>query len=178
MKRFLKEDAGDSPVAGMLVDPTKLSDSLDSEIDARIVKYENESMLSDEEAEENKILESLASLSLRALLEQDEEQTPAEEKTDDSSPATPEKEDSKLPLDLNEFTSKIVRLVNHAVDLLPVQQVIVTRAMNYLRDNYDQSYADQMEDILNNQYGFDLSGEDDVIDVPISVGAGTKSAGG
>ena len=71
-----------------------------------------------------------------------------------------------------------MRLVNHAVDLLPVQQVIVTRAMNYLRDNYDQSYADQMEDILNNQYGFDLSGEDDVIDVPISVGAGTKSAGG
>lgn len=177
MKRFLKEDAADSPVAGMMADPTKLSDSLDSEIDARIVKYESESMLTDEEDEENKLLESLSSLSLGFLLEQDEEQPPAEEKAGDAADA-PAKDDSKLPLDLNEFTSKIVRLVNHAVDLLPVQQVIVTRAMNYLRDNYDQSYADQMEDILNNQYGFDLSGEDDVIDVPISVGAGTKSAGG
>jgi hypothetical protein len=176
MKR-IDEEMNDSPVAGMMKDPGPPADSLDSEIDARIVRYESESLKSEDDQESDELMESLANLSLGFLLEE-EEATPEK----GAKPADATKDDAKeprLPLDIEVFTSKIARLVNNATDLLPVQEVIVARAMKYLRENYDQSYVDQMQDILDNQYGFDLDGEDDIIDVPIAPGAAGKgSAGG
>lgn len=177
MKRIIEEEINDSPVAGMINDSGPPADSIDAEIDARIVRYESESLKSDEEQEADALLESLNNLTLRFLLEEEEA---AEASPDTGAPAAekPPEAEPKLPLDVGVFASKIARLVNNAVDLLPIQQVIVARAMNYLRDNYDQNYADQLEDILNNQYDFNLSGDTDIVDVPIAAGAGVKSAGG
>lgn len=162
-----------------LDEPAPPASSLDSEIDSRIVRYESESLESEEEKESANLLESLRHLSLKFLFEQDEPADAAAPEQQQAAPA-PEKpeEEERLPINMNVFASKIARLVEHAEELLPVREVILTRTMKYLRDNYDQSYADQLEDILDQQYGFDLSGEEDVIDVPIAAGAGTKSAGG
>lgn len=176
MKR-IDEEMNDSPVAGMMKDPGPPADSLDSEIDARIVRYESESLKTEEDQESDELMESLTNLSLGFLLEEEEgaEQTANPENT----ATTGDTKEPKLPLDIDVFTSKIARLVNHATELLPVQEVIIARAMKYLRENYDQSYVDQMQDILDNQYGFNLEGDDDIIDVPIAPGAAGKgSAGG
>lgn len=175
--KTINEEMNDSPVAGMMKDPGPPADSLDSEIDARIVRYESES-LKDEDEDSDNLMESLKNLSLGFLLEEEDVAAPAEEKAADTAQTGPIAE-PKLPLDISVFSSKIARLVNNATDLLPIQEVIIVRAMKYLKENYDQSYVDQMQDILDNQYGFNLDGDGDIIDVPIAPGAAGKgSAGG
>jgi hypothetical protein len=61
--------------------------------------------------------------------------------------------------------------------MIPMEEVIISRAQSFLSKNYGQNYAEEMQDILDQQYDFDLTGEEDVIDVPIAVGAAGKSGG-
>jgi len=183
MKKLF-EAADDSPVSGMMRDKSP-PESVDAEIDALITQYEKESIETKEEQEEKKMFESLKHLSLRFLLEAEGDDPAAGDappSAGESPPAaaTPEKAEKEEipPLDITQFTSKIARLVSNASNLLPVEEVIVSRAIKYLRENYEENYVEQMLDILNNQYDFDLDGDEDIVDVPISVGAGTKAAGG
>lgn len=182
MRKFLQEAVEDSPVAGMMKDDSA-PESVDAEIDALIIQYEKESIESGKEREGQEMMESLRNLSLRFLLEAegDEAPDPSAEPASDASAApskTPAQKEELPPIDIEQFTSKVARLVSNASTLLPVEEVIIARAMKYLRENYDESYVEKMQDILDNQYDFDLDGDEDIIDVPISVGAGTKSAGG
>lgn len=178
MKRLLKEEEGDSPVAGMAEKVAPPPDSVDDQIDALIIRYEKDSVKDEEVEEEERMFESLKNLTLRFLLEQDEEpaEPPVGSETPKKDPVPPE--DKKPPIDIDTFTKKVARLVMNAQDLLQVEEVIISRATEFLRKNYGQSYVDQMESILDQQFDFDLDGEEDVIDVPISVGAGVKTAGG
>lgn len=184
MRRNIFEDDGDSPVSGMMKDVEPPPDSVDDQIDALIIRYEKESEQSEEEQEAEKILESLRNLSLSSLFEQDETEAgaepPAEAPVGSETPKpSPEPPEEKKPaIDIDVFTKKIARLVMNAHTLLQVEEVVISRATEFLKKNYGQNYVDQMQDILDNQYDFDLSGEDDIIDVPIAAGAATKSAGG
>lgn len=179
--RKIFESADDSPVSGMMQEQSPPT-SVDAEIDALITQYEKESIQSKEEREEKQMFESLRSLSLGFLLEAEGDEqanAPAAGAPQADAPAPDKKIDKDTPpLDIENFTSKVARLVSNASNLLPVEEVVISRAINFLRENYEQSYVDQMLDILNNQYDFDLDGDEDIIDVPISAGAGTKSAGG
>lgn len=182
MRRILREEVDDSPVAGMLRADGEPLDSLDAQIDALITKYEKEAIDAAEQSSSDEIMESLQSLSLRFLFEAEgdpppEGVDPSAEPPAEKKPADKEVEEEKPRLDIDQFTSKVARLVMNSSSLLPVEEVIVSRAMKYLRDNYDQSYVEQMQDILNNQYDFDLEGDKEVIDVPIAAGAATKSGG-
>ena len=128
------------------------------------------------------MFESLRNLTLRFLLEQDETETeppaapPTGSETPKENPAEPKEE--KPPLDIDAFSKKIARLVMNAHTLLQVEEVVIARAASFLNKNYGKDYVEQMQDILDNQYDFDLTGEEDVIDVPIAAGAAGKSAGG
>lgn len=171
----------DSPVSGMLQGDSPPPDSVDDQIDALIIRYEQEAVESGEESsEEEKMFESLKNLDLRFLMEQDETEAEAAPATGSETPKKdPEPPaDEKPPLDIDLFTKKIARLVMNAHTLLQVEEIIIARAIEFLKKNYDQSYVDQMQDILNNQYDFDLEGQQDVRDYPIAAGAATKSAGG
>jgi hypothetical protein len=156
-------------------------DSVDDQIDALIIRYEKESIESGEEsAEQEKMLESLAGLSLRFLLEQDEEDPntapPAGSETPKKDPKPPE--EVKPPIDIDLFTKKVARLAMNAQSLLQIEEVILTRSEEFLRKNYGQNYVDEMHDILDRQYDIGGSEEKDLPEVPIAAGAGTKSAGG
>lgn len=177
MRKLLKEETSDSPVSGMLEKVEPPPDSVDDQIDAFIIRYEKDSIKDEATQEEEKMFESLKGLSLGFLLEEDE---PAEEPVGSETPKKDPKpaEDKKPPIDVDLFTKKIARLVMNAQDLLQVEEVIIARATEFLRKNYGQSYVDQMEDILDQQYDFDLDGDEDVVDVPIAAGAGVKTAGG
>lgn len=182
MRKILNEEFVDSPVSGMMKDVEPPPDSVDDQIDALIIRYEKDSEKSEEEQEEEKMFESLRSLTLSFLLEQDEteaassDESPAGSETPKKSPEPPEEKNP--PIDIDLFAKKIARLVMNAHTLLQVEEVIISRASEFLKKNYGQSYVDQLQDILDNQYDFDLTGDEDIIDVPIAAGAATKSAGG
>lgn len=183
--RFLFEE-DDSPVAGMMKVGEEPPDSVDDQIDALIIRYEQDSIESGEQAEEERMLESLHNMSMRFLLEEDPPadpaaEPPAEEPAGSETPkADPEPPEAKKPpLDIDLFTKKVARLVMNANSLLNIEEVIISRAMEFLKKNYGKNYVEQMQDILDNQFDFDLTGDrNDIIDVPIAAGAATKSAGG
>ena len=178
-------------------------DSADDQIDSFILKFEKDSIAS-EEKDTDSLNESLGNLSLRALLmEQDEEDAEAEDEdvppeepeadtpaVEDPGPADSADTDSDVepaeslprpPLDVDAFTKRVARLAMNHETLLDIKNVIVNRAMNFLVDNYDQAHADEMREILDAQFDFDIGGSREEPEAPFAVGAfqgGTGQMGG
>ena len=180
-RNLVLREADESPVTGMNQIVTPPPDSVDDQIDALIIKYEKESIVDSGEEDQERMFESLNNLSLKFLFEQEGEPDetappPAGSETPKKSPDAPE--ESKPPLDIDSFTKKVARLVMNAQNLLQVEEVIIVRASEFLKNNYGQNYVDQMEDILDQQYDFNLDGDEDSMEAPIAAGAGVKTAGG
>jgi len=161
-------------------------DSVDDQIDSFILKFESQSMTEDEE-EDDMISESLSDMSLETfLIEQEEPEeeidiAPEEVKKDDdagesdsddmdksSDMGDVEKVEDvpKLPLNINEFTKSIARLALNSETLLDIKRVIVMRAQNFLKENYDDSHAEEMNNILESEFDFNLSNEDETPEAP------------
>jgi hypothetical protein len=173
-------------------------DSVDDQIDSFILKFESQSMTEDEE-EDDMISESLSDMSLETfLIEQEEPEeeidiAPEEVKKDDdagesdsddmdksSDMGDVEKVEDvpKLPLNINEFTKSIARLALNSETLLDIKRVIVMRAQNFLKENYDDSHAEEMNNILESEFDFNLSNEDETPEAPYAVGAYAGGTGG
>ena len=150
-------------------------DSIDDQIDAMILKYENESIFS---PSDQAISESLSNLNLGALMleqeedtpeedEEDEEASPGEEADDaeaseptgneDTSVEEPAVEVKKPSINLDEFTKKVARLTINYNAMLDVPTVIVNRALRFLKENYDKTHVDKMIEVLNNEFDFNLN---------------------
>tara|TARA_Y100000310_G_scaffold203479_1_gene203727 strand:- start:11788 stop:12462 length:675 start_codon:yes stop_codon:yes gene_type:complete len=180
------------------------NDSADDQIDSFILKFEKDSIDSDD-SESQSLNESLQNLSLRVLLEQEEEEVedePAFEAAEETEPAEvdveaeeevgpddPEPADSadtdaepaealpKPPLDVDAFTKRVARLAMNHQTLLDIKTVIVNRAANFLKENYDDEHAQEMKDILDEQFDFDLDGGKEIPEAPFAVGANPLGAG-
>ncbi len=177
MSRFLFEDENDSPVAGMMKGVETPPDSVDDIIDSLIIRYENESV-KDEESETEQMFESLRRRSLHFLFEQEDTPAPTDPAGSETPKEDPEAtEPTKPPLDIDLFTKKIARLVLNSRNMIPLEEVIISRAQSFLDKNYGANYTEKMQGILDQQFDFDLTGEEDVIDVPIAAGAAGKSGG-
>jgi len=186
-------------------DSTRLSlDSVDDQIDSFIIKFERDSVVSDNEKESDSLDESLRMLSLKILMEQDEVEEEEEEDVDiedeplEDEPAEEEEEDvedpepagsedveadapevtPKLPLDVDAFTKRIARLAMNSEKLLDVKTTVINRAMNFIIDNYDQAHVDKMKEILDSQFDFNLDGGKDIPEPPYAVGAYAGGTGG
>ena len=173
-------------VEDLFVDPaaspetTRLEvDSADDQIDSFILKFEKDSIENDDQDAES-MNESFKALSLKALFEQEEEEEdpiedeveaevteeePAADAPSDPEPAGSEDQDAlpaesvpKMPLNIDAFTKRIARLAMNSEKLLDIKTVIINRAMNFLKDNYDDAHALEMKDILDAQFDFDLDG--------------------
>ena len=178
-------------------------DSADDQIDSFILKFEKDSISADDESKS--LSESLSNLSLSALLmeqspeegaEEDFEEEEVEEEPagDDADPVEdpppadssdsdvePAKSLPKPPLDIDAFTKRVARLAMNHETLLDIKTVVVNRAMNFLLDNYDQAHVDEMREILDSQFDFDLDGGREIPDAPYAAGAfqgGTGQMGG
>jgi len=177
-------------------------DSADDQIDSFILKFEKDSIFA-EDPDSSSLNESLSRLSLSALLleqspegdeVEEEEEEVEEEPADDAAPVEdPPPADSsdsdaepletlpKPPLDIDAFTKRVARLAMNHQTLLDIKTVVVNRAMNFLIDNYDQAHADEMREILDSQFDFDLDGGKEDPAAPYAVGAfqgGTGQMGG
>ena len=155
--------------------------SVDDQIDSYILKYETDSIK--KSSEDEIIMESLRRRSLRFLLEEEDTAPPDEdEDAPDAEPAKdstdtkkrPASAPKKPPLDIDAFTKKVVRLVMNYKNLMRIEPAIINRASDFLEKNYGQDYVDQMHDILETQFDFNLEGEEEIVDVPIATGAGVK----
>lgn len=172
-------------------------DSADDQIDSFLIKFEKDSIL---DKEDQSLLESLQGLKLTALLEQEEDEdvdpdadTPEEDAEGDegdeeqevSDPAGSEDQavdqpadPPKLPLDVDSFTKKVARLATNANILLQIDQVVINRALNYLKTNYNEEHARKMLEILDEQFDFNMDDPGAPAETPYAVGAYAGGAGG
>ena len=167
---------------------TKLArDSVDDQIDSLLVKYESES-LREKSDEESSLNESFFKKNLRTFLfEQeealdpaaDEEATTGSEMIDEEEPANEETPD----LDIDQFGSKVARLVMNYQQLLKVETAIVNRAVEFIDKHYDDDHVERLYAILEEQYDIEI--EEDFVDedgtaIPQGSGAydGGSGAGG
>lgn len=198
-RRLFENDAQDVDVPEKNVEAAgtpvarKADDSVDDQIDSLILMYEKNAIRTEMES----INESIRSLSLSALLlEQEEEATdlpPEEPEADtsaseeDTSPTGSEEmnakaaEKQKVPdLDIDKFTIDVARLTMNAHQLLDIEKAIINRAKNFLDKQYGDAYVKAFLETLDNQFGvstkeFDVSYSS--IDAPFAVGANPAGAG-
>jgi hypothetical protein len=177
-------------------DTTRLSrDSLDDQIDSFIIKFENDSLKVDDK--DDGMLKSLSEMSLRMLIS--EQDAPAFEEAEEEEEADEEPEEDAgddepidstavdisepvkvpmLPIDVDSFIKRIARLALNADTLLDVKTVIVNRALNFLKDNYNDAHVDEAMEILDSQFDFDLGGKKEPPIAPLAVGAWAGGTGG
>ena len=180
-----KESGPNTPESPLLLRDPKArarpaADSVDDQIDALLLRYESASI-----RKGDSINESLKKLNLRFLLEQDEEPAdeepveepadaePAEEPTDEEPADESEEPDpsgsddmsvtspaprQKVPdLDIDKFTSRVVRLMNNYESLLNIEESIINRAKSFLDENYGEAFVYEFVNNLSNQYGLETS---------------------
>lgn len=182
------EDLGDAPEGGVKsdgnVNARKADDSVDDQIDSLILLYEKRAIRD----EEDRLMESLKSTSLRYLLEQEDEaveEEPAEE-AEASEPTGSEEitakaaETENVPdINIDEFTIKIARLIMNYRQLLDIENAIINRTKNFLDQNYGDKFVVRYLDILEEQFGISASQFEmtDVQDAPFAIGANPAGAG-
>ena len=169
-------------------------DSVDDQIDALILRYENASI-----KDTTTLSESLANLDLKFLIEQEEiEAEPAgdadasaAEAPADEAPADPSgseemgvtepAEDQEIPpLDIDAFSSRVVRLIMNHKNLLTIEDAIINRTKNFLDENYGDKFVSKFLEVIEEQYGLSVS--EDSVDYPpddeiFGVGANPAGAG-
>lgn len=187
-RRYLREESEAKSELFGLDNKTQKSrqslNSVDDQVDSYILRFESESI---KKSDDEIIMEMLRTRSLRFLLEEEETAPPAQgeeeaeaEPAEDSATAKKDLPDVKTrpPLDIDAFTKKVVRLVMNYQNLLKIEPAIINRATAFLEKNYGKDYVDQMNDILETQFDFNLEGEEEILDVPIAAGAGVKGTAG
>lgn len=141
----------------------KALNSIDQQVDALILKYEASAIIDDDQTLNE-------SLSLKILLEQEEEEDTGEEaaaeETDtdatdvDSGTSGAEGIKADAPgkestpnLDVDEFTNRCVRLITNFKNLLRVEEAIVNRIRTFLDNNYGDEHVERFLSTLENDYG-------------------------
>ena len=110
----------------------------------------------------------------------DEEATTGSEMIDEDEPAEEEQPD----LDIDQFSSKVARLIMNYQQLLKVETAIVNRSVEFLNKNYDDEHAKRFYAILEEQYDIQIDhefAEEDERARPLGLGAydaGSGAGGG
>lgn len=170
----------------------KALNSIDQQIDALILKYEASSLKEDEDD----VLNEIKKLSLKILLEQDEEEggdeaggeeDAAEDTGTEGSPEGAEALKSKSPgtenipkIDMDEFTNRCVRLITNYRSLLRVEEAIINRIRNFLDNNYGDEHVTRFLTTLEQDFGLDTEQYKDVYndnETPEIFGIGANPAG-
>lgn len=173
-------------------DEKGLPDSLDAQIDALLIKYDT---VAADSADQGDLSEANFPQSLSFLLEQaeepeaepepdqvlDQEDEPEAEEAPEEAPEE-DLPESKPKLDVQMFTERVARLASMPDRILDIVTVILVRAENYVRENYDDATADEMKELLYTEHRLELP-EDAVervldTDVPPPAAQGAGPGGG
>ena len=162
------------------------ADSVDDQIDALLLRYESASIRKGDSINESLRKLNLRFLLEQDEEPADEEPTdeepadeepaeepPAEEPADEEPEEEVEEPDpsgsddmsvtspaprQKVPdLDIDKFTSRVVRLMNNYESLLNIEESIINRAKSFLDENYGEAFVYEFVNNLSNQYGLETS---------------------
>lgn len=129
-----------------------LSDSIDLELDALFVDFEEEARKS---AVVNKADESIEESVYRRLFEVSSED-----------------------IDLHNLAANVARLVKNYQNLIDWESVILNKAESFVNNHYGEDSARVLMDILEDEYDIGrASKEEDLPETPIAVGATSAGAG-
>lgn len=162
--------------SGLIKEASSLSQiSLDDQIDSILTKFENESIIEDEEAFESKRY-SLKKIIFEAPEDEEENDENDEEEVEDIELGGEEEEgaDPLSPeIDLQKFTNKVARLIKNSASLLDIESVIANRAKEFLLQNYGKKVAREFEETMESQRNIKLHKmTSEPLDIPMAVGAG------
>jgi len=152
-------------------------ESEESEDDSKEVKVDK-----DEEIELNKSLDD----SLNALfvdIETDALKSAAVQKESYSLKSVL-LEESDPQIDIEKFASETARIIKNADVLLDIEEIIMSKARDYLLSKYDEDTESNFLDIMKTRFNVDTRNDFEKeqdrkeIPTPIAVGAGGGDAGG
>tara|TARA_R110000851_G_scaffold31907_7_gene86051 strand:- start:25194 stop:25778 length:585 start_codon:yes stop_codon:yes gene_type:complete len=169
----------------------ELPDSLDAQIDALMIKYDT---VASNSADQGDLSESTIPTSLSFLLEQLDEPEAApgpdqvldveDEAKDEDSDTEKDLPETQPKLDVQMFTERVARLASMPDRILDIATVILVRAEQYVRENYDDATASEMKEMLYTEHRLELPEDalERVVDTdvppPAASGAGPGGSGG
>jgi len=166
-------------------------DSLDDQIDKYLADYEAEAKSSIKEGKDfrsfvRRFLTEAEGDKEDEDKEEDEEEEEDPEKGKDKEEKEDKEEPKKLPLeeiDMGNFTSSVMRLVENYDSLLEVRNTILRRAANFLSKTYESDAVDSFKEELLEQHGMEIGvskqeREDEEFQAPRAGAAGPAGGGG
>lgn len=139
-------------------------DSVDNQIDRFLLQYENES----QDLAESKNYRDFVK---KFLLEAEDEDKDKNEKE------VEEKKISADKIDIDSFTSSVVRLIENYDNLLELKTTIAKRAKNFLIKHYELEVAKQFEDILAETFEITIGDKQGLLAPAQSRAGGSDEAG-
>ena len=149
-----------------------VTDSIDDQVDSILLKYESDCIL-DFEIDEARLFEAPGD-------NPQEDDVPADNSdaadlTGDKDDEQPDVERDPLQprIDLRKFAGKVSRLASNYDSLLNMPIAIVSRAKNYLEQNYNQAVADEFAEIMEREFDVSLEPSDttEPREKPMATGA-------
>jgi hypothetical protein len=183
LKKIIREQ-----IRSVLLEETvkkELQDSLDQQVDDFLISYESDAKVKKNEGFDfRSMTRSFLSTTSRNLLEaegDEEEEKPADEAGDEEKPEE-KKKLSAEDIDIEEFASSVVRLIDNYDSLLEVRNTLARRAMNFLSDNYSQDVVTQFKIVLEDEHDITVGKskaeeEDNEFQTPVAAGAGSGGGG-
>ena len=183
LKKIIREQ-----IRSVLLEETvkkELQDSLDQQVDDFLISYESDAKVKKNEGFDfRSMTRSFLSTASRNLLEaegDEEEEKPADEAGDEEKPEE-KKKLSAEDIDIEEFASSVVRLIDNYDSLLEVRNTLARRAMNFLSDNYSPDVVSQFKIVLEDEHDITVGKskadeEDNEFPSPVAAGAGSGGGG-
>jgi len=75
-------------------------------------------------------------------------------------------------IDLEKFTADVARLVMNYQSLLDMEGLIINKAKDFLRVQYDEGHVDQFQELLDIRFGIEIEESEEPPEAPLAVGAG------
>lgn len=162
-------------------------DSVDSQIDSVLLRYQEESSLDDSELDDVGLSEGYRMpANWNLLLEQgDEEEAPSASGNDvmgvgdDMPRSTTPSDPREQKINVDDFAQKVANLYEHYESLLNIKPVIVHRAMHLLEKGYPADLVQEFLDTLEREFGITLDGdaEEEIEQAPAGGSAGPLGVG-
>lgn len=161
-------------------------DSVDSQIDSVMLRYQNESSVEPEEVESSQLHQEGYRMpdNWNLLLEAGEEGEAPDPSDimaigDDYPQATEPADPKKQKIDIDEFAQKVANLAENYESLLNIKPVIIKRAQLILEDGYPPDVVNEFLEILEREFGLTPNGDADVEDdEPMAPPGGVAGPGG
>ena len=165
---LLQEAKGDK-------DDKEKQDSLDAQVDKLLLDYEKESRSSKNEGRDFRMM-------TRRFLIEAEDDEESDDKKDEDKEGSEEAQLTEEDIDIENFLSSVMRLVDNYDALLEVRNTILARAVNFLLKGYEPAVATAFKESLMDSYGMEIGKsksevEDDEYQVPDADRAGPPLGG-